>query len=324
MFQRRFARYATAIVLHHCGELGRDFWSWSTREWADLLRPQQLRQRFAGQVGMQARPYLLAYAYLLAGFTAFDLVGPFARHTLAQRVFGADLVEEAIEPVRAVLAGWGYRAANLESMICTLLLLNRSPMLSDLTSPVLERLRSDKAIERHFHGRHLHGVHRALAALGHTGPPPAPRYGDGPVPITGTAPGWAHTVERWHATATVQPGTRDTHRVVLAKIGRWLAAEHADITGPADWTRQTCTAWIAAVDRMRVGDHIQSQTPGVTAAPNNSENHCRPRRNAPTFASPAPSSATCRTGTGSRAGSTPHEHWKLRAASGPCKDPIRG
>ena len=33
VFQRRFARYATAIVLHHCGELGRDFWSWSTREW---------------------------------------------------------------------------------------------------------------------------------------------------------------------------------------------------------------------------------------------------------------------------------------------------
>ena len=259
VFQRRFARYATAIVLHHCGELGRDFWSWSTREWGDLLRPQQLRQRFAGQVGMQARPYLLAHAYLLAGFTAFDLVGPFARHTLAQRVFGADLVEEAIEPVRAVLAGWGYRAANLESMICTLLLLNRSPLLSDLASPALDSLRSDPTIERHFHGRHLHGVHRALAALGHTGPPPAPRYGDGPVPITGTAPGWAHTVERWHATATVQPGTRDTHRVVLAKIGRWLAAEHADITGPADWTRQTCTAWIAAVDRMRVGDHIQSQ-----------------------------------------------------------------
>ena len=83
VFQRRFARYATAIVLHHCGELGRDFWSWSTREWGDLLRPQQLRQRFAGQVGMQARPYLLAHAYLLAGFTAFDLVGPGAGVVMA-------------------------------------------------------------------------------------------------------------------------------------------------------------------------------------------------------------------------------------------------
>ena len=27
VFQRRFARYANAIVLHRCGELGRDFWS---------------------------------------------------------------------------------------------------------------------------------------------------------------------------------------------------------------------------------------------------------------------------------------------------------
>jgi integrase len=260
VFQRRFARYATAIVLHRCAQLDRDFWWWPTHEWADLLRPQHLRQRFPGQVGMQARPYLLAYAYLLTEFTAFDLVGPFTRCPLAQRVFGADTVDEAIEPVRAVLSGWGYRAPNLESMVCTLLLLNHSPLVSDLSSSAFERLRSDPAVERHFHGRHLHGVHRALAALGHTGPPPAPKYGDGPVPITGTAPGWARAVERWHATSTLEPGTRDTHRVVLAKIGRWLAAEHPDIADPADWTRQTCMAWIAAVDRMRVGDHIQSDT----------------------------------------------------------------
>ena len=260
VFQRRFARYATAIVLHRCAQLDRDFWWWPTREWADLLRPQHLRQRFPGQVGMQARPYLLAYAYLLTEFTAFDLVRPFTRCALAQRVFGADTVDEAIEPVRAVLSGWGYRAPNLDSMVCTLLLLNHSPLVSDLSSSALERLRSDPAVERHFHGRHLHGVHRALAALGHTGPPPAPKYGDGPVPITGTAPGWARAVERWHATSTLEPGTRDTHRVVLAKIGRWLAAEHPDVAEPADWTRQTCTAWIAAVDRMRVGDHIQSDT----------------------------------------------------------------
>ncbi|BCO34886.1 hypothetical protein BMW24_014800 [Mycobacterium heckeshornense] len=103
---------------------------------------------------MQARPYLLAYAYLLAGFTSFGLIGPFARIPMAQRVFGADAVEDAIEPVRAVLNGWGYRARNLESMVCTLLLLNHSPRLGDL-SAVLDGLRSHPAIQRHFHGRHL-------------------------------------------------------------------------------------------------------------------------------------------------------------------------
>jgi hypothetical protein len=32
VFQTRFARFATASVLHRCGELGRDFWSWQTHE----------------------------------------------------------------------------------------------------------------------------------------------------------------------------------------------------------------------------------------------------------------------------------------------------
>ena len=35
------------------------------------------------------------------------------------------------------------------------------------------------------------------------------------------------------------------------------AAEHPEITDPASWTRQTCATWVAAVDRMSVGDHVQ-------------------------------------------------------------------
>jgi len=29
-----------------------------------------------------------------------------------------------------------------------------------------------------------------------------------------------------------------------------------DVVGPADWTRQTRASWVAAIDRMRVGDHV--------------------------------------------------------------------
>lgn len=54
---------------------------------------------------MQARPYVLAHAYLPSGFAALDMVGPFAQCALAKGVFGADTVDEAIEPVRAVLSG---------------------------------------------------------------------------------------------------------------------------------------------------------------------------------------------------------------------------
>ena len=43
----------------------------------------------------------------------------------------------------------------------------------------------------------------------------------------------------------------------MAKAGRWLAAEHPQITEPGQWTRQTCAAWVAALDRMSVGDYVQ-------------------------------------------------------------------
>jgi AraC family transcriptional regulator, regulatory protein of adaptative response / DNA-3-methyladenine glycosylase II len=41
-------------------------------------------------------------------------------------------------------------------------------------------------------------------------------------------------------------------------MGRWLAQEHPEIIKPSQCTRQTCAAWVAAVDRMAVGDHSQS------------------------------------------------------------------
>lgn len=51
--------------------------------------------------------------------------------------------------------------------------------------------------------------------------------------------------------------TRSGVRSNLLKIGRWLQAEHPDAANPADWTRQTCAAWVAALDQMNVGDYVQ-------------------------------------------------------------------
>ncbi|MGW3473704.1 tyrosine-type recombinase/integrase [Saccharopolyspora sp. NPDC000995] len=75
--------------------------------------------------------------------------------------------------------------------------------------------------------------------------------------ITGTDPAWASWLERWHATSTLSPRVRATVRTIMAKAGRWLASEYPEITEPGQWTRKTCAAWVAAVDRMAVGDHVQ-------------------------------------------------------------------
>jgi hypothetical protein len=107
----------------------------------------------------------------------------------------------------------------------------------------------------------VNGIHRALAELGHTAPPSAPA--PGPAGITGAPAAWTALLERWYATSPLSPKTRGNARIVLAKTGRWLAAEHPEVTGPADWTRQTCASWVAAVDRMNVGDYVQCTAPGT-------------------------------------------------------------
>ena len=100
-------------------------------------------------------------------------------------------------------------------------------------------------------------MQRAVAELGFCDPPQR---------LTGTslAPGgwrpaaaWAEWAERWHGTSTLTPRVRGAVRATLLKVGRWLEAEHPEAADPACWTRQTCAAWIAALDRMQVGDYAQ-------------------------------------------------------------------
>ena len=64
-------------------------------------------------------------------------------------------------------------------------------------------------------------------------------------------------VDRWFSTSTLAPAVRRLFRTTLAMTGRWLAAEQPNIVKPADWTRETCAAWIARVMRLTVGDYAQ-------------------------------------------------------------------
>jgi hypothetical protein len=71
---------------------------------------------------------------------------------------------------------------------------------------------------------------------------------------------WQQWVDRWHATSTLTPRVRGGVRANLLKAGRWAADQHPQAADPTTWTRQTCAAWIAAVDRMNVGDYVQRTT----------------------------------------------------------------
>jgi len=73
-------------------------------------------------------------------------------------------------------------------------------------------------------------------------------------------------VQRWYDTAHVcRPRSRKARRNQMLRIGRWLAAEHPEVQQPDQWTRELCAAWVAAVDRVRIGDYTQTDLAGARA-----------------------------------------------------------
>ncbi|MFJ9845892.1 tyrosine-type recombinase/integrase [Kitasatospora sp. NPDC101155] len=262
---RRSVTDAVGLILRRCLEDGTSFWAWSADDWVRLIGPghKEFEAAWPGWIDGTVRPYVAAFAYLLGGFTDFHRIGGFIRRSLAWRVFGQEPVEEAIAQVAATLQGWGYHPSNgafgqFRTVLVQIMLINRSPLLQDMTTDALERVRESPALPYGARRGNLHGVHRAIAALGYADPPPKPVHGVMP-DLEGVPESWAAAVERWHDTSTLTPKVRGMFRSVMAKAGRWLAAECPDVVEPAQWTRETCAAWVAALDRMTVGEYVQRQ-----------------------------------------------------------------
>jgi integrase len=260
-FQRRSAADAVALVLRGCATRRTSFWAWDAAAWAEILGPSRkaFQALYPGWADSSARTYAIGLAYLF-GFTELNLLGNVGRAAVARKVFGSARVDDAVGQVTSVLHGWGHRSPQVtvrtESLVCHALLLNRSPLLEDLSAEVLHGLRANTAIPYSLR-QNIHSLHRALAALGFTIPPPPPVRLARP-PVEGVAPAWAGWVQRWHDTSPLPPRGRKGRRNQMLRMGRWLAAEHPEIQEPGQWTRELCAAWVAAVDRLRIGDYIQS------------------------------------------------------------------
>lgn len=255
--QGHFADLAVGEVLFECASRQQAFWGWSAATWLQVLGHDQ-RSFFAAHPRWDRgdlRQPMIGLAYLLGGVPDLRPLGQFERVTLAQKVFGRVRIESAITALAAVLRGWGYHdlgaGHGIERTLCLALLQNRSPRLEDLTEEILDELRTGASPGDHAL---LHQVQRGLAALDLL-PVPAPPASP-PTVVTGGAPQWSAWVERWEATSTLAPNTRRHMRGDLLKAGRWLSVTHPTVRAPAQWTRELCATYVAAIDRMRVGDFV--------------------------------------------------------------------
>ena len=263
---RRSSLDAVGLVLSRCAEEGAAFWGWPEEAWVRLIGEDRhaFERPWPGWLDQTVRPYVAAYGYLLCGFSAFHRLGAFNRIALVERVFGREAVGAALDAIYSKLEGWGYRQAGkderLRTVVVQALLVNRSARLEDLTTEALQRLYNDPRIG--WRRSTFHAVRRALAALGHAGPPPSPHKGR-PMAVQGAPADWMAWVERWYETSTLTPVVRRTHRGILAMAGRWLTAEQPAVTSPAGWTRDTCAAWVARLTRTGIGDYAQRRV-GLT------------------------------------------------------------
>lgn len=254
------------IVARKTNVLEKTFWGWSESDWIEVLCPTQLRFLHRYSPRGNVRPHLMAVSYLLCGFTALHAMGKFIRPFFAGKVFGDEIVNAGVKKISDELLRWGYTnhqiAHHVPRALSEAFLINRSPHLEDLTTEVFLKIR-----ESHMPpsiNAALVAVSRALAVLGLIKEPlkerfkPSERLAE-PVIREGVSKAWLEWCDRWMQTSTHARRTRLGIYYQLLKAGRWLARSRPEITNPTQWKRDLAAEYVAAVDRMLVGEW----SPGV-------------------------------------------------------------
>ncbi len=274
--QRKVAR----LLAKEMHKRQRSYWGWSDEEWIATIAPTQLSfEQLHRSRGDGYRRYVITTAYLLADVVPFQALGAhFSRYDLACTVFGADRVNLAVQRVAEVVTRWGYtelhgRKPYLRPIVASALLLNRDPRLEALTEERLEELRPISPYHEWSNWCSL--LSRALAHLGilseplPAGKPSTPleeriltaaSNGDVPVP-----PEWTRWCLAWHQLSTLHPKTKEKLCFHLLRVGRWLRRNRPDVVGPEGWTYELAAEYVAAVDRMTVGELSGGELAGSVA-----------------------------------------------------------
>lgn len=241
-------------VLKAVAIVGLPFWRWNSSAWIALLN---------GKAG--SRPYLTAVAYHFGGLRNLTDIAKFRHSSVyARAIYGHSIFWREHARLASTLRALGYSGQHLElfltSVLGNLMLENGDPRLETFTVDLLQKGQAGR----------VEGVARAigrvsvgLAAMGIIETPLRMRsyVGWKDKSTAGVPPEWAQWCARWRNTSTLRPGTRESNYGFVLRIGLWLAQEHPHITSPADWNASTCAAFLAAVDRMTVGQWLLASAP---------------------------------------------------------------
>jgi integrase len=255
-------RERSKIGLHRLTERGTSYWSWNDEEWVETIGPtmKSFIQQHDGKV-VTARQHLFGVAYVLVGFAAFER---FPLHgieltTLAQAVFGRELMVSSLEVILGVLTKWGYKRSiqgKIHTALAYTLLKNRSPRLEDITFELLAKL--NQKVETKYALTQLYPLSRAICELKIIEKPLPLRRQSRPllerIDTEGVAQEWLDWCFAWYRQATQSWVFKKQSLFGLMQIGRWLAGTHPQVISPEQWDYALAADFIAAVDQLKVGD----------------------------------------------------------------------
>jgi len=263
---KELRRRAKNALLREMHWRGRPYWDWSKEEWCRTLNGETVPMMEHNLTYKFFRSQLTAVAYLLCGFDDIDALPKLRPKGLAEKVFGREAVDAACESLAGELIGWGWGGTKLEqnlpAAISHAFLANRSPRLEDLTRETLQAVHD--RVPKYLRSC-LVATSRVLAARKII---PAPLPGAQKATyFRGIKTGfvddcpreWAEWCDRWRSLSPLAPKTRSGMHGLLLQAGRWLARTHPGIVSPEQWDREIAAEYVAAVDRLTVGEWVDAQ-----------------------------------------------------------------
>lgn len=240
---------AQTAILQEIQRTQQPYWAWSEQAWIDLVcRPL---------IHPSARLFIAANAYLLCDFRLVHCIDPiFYLSTLGRFIFGKELFEHECGRLHQALQKIGYGKIKLQqsfpSVLAAVMLENRNPYLESFDDELLERTREKYSTQARSIGKISHGL-AALGILPH--PLRIRNYVSWKEKSSdGIAQEWVDYCRRWRETSTLQPKTRESNYSFILRTGLWLAKNHPEIISPAEWTVETCADFLAALNRLKVGE----------------------------------------------------------------------
>ena len=249
--------------VEHMLALDEAYFGWSASDWEAFVDAD-------GACGRRhvSRGVALAAGYLTSdfrGFTSFDGATSYST-PVAQKVFGEAAVAAADERVRALLEGVGYPRRNpvyLRRAVSLLLLGAGSPHLEDIALQQVDEAYAQGNLPPYTR-RALYRVSRALEIAGITTRAALVPSRNRPIRREGVSEEWAAWCQRWEAASARRPKAKRGIYSYLMRMGLWLAERYPEVRSPADWSTETCLAFLAMASKAVTGQYtfIEVKRPG--------------------------------------------------------------